>query len=395
MIATNQSLRRTDASRRVMAAIGDAIASGGEIGLQVAAYRDGELLIDCWGGFADPTTLRPVGDDTLFNVFSVTKAVTATALHIQVDRGLVSYDARVVEYWPEFGAHGKAATTVRDILSHRSGLPQMPRGVTPELMCDWDWMTAQIAELTPLAAPGSKAMYQSMTFGWLVGEIVRRTDGRSRSFGSFVRDEIAVPLSIPDLWIGLPRQHHDRVAKLSNATPPIPPDMMPPLYRASMPPQVDLIPEVFERDDVRQADIAGVGGVFTARSCARFWAMLAQGGELDGVRLLSESLVARFNTPRPDSDQPDEVMFGLPLPLTDFGFWLGADHPPLCSVGSARSICHPGAGNTIAWADRDTRLAVAICHNRMFQPRSRESDTILPIADAVRSALDEAAGSAG
>jgi len=319
--------------------------------------------------------------------------VAATALHVQVDRGLVSYAAPVVEYWPEFGAHGKESTTVRDILSHRSGLPQMPQGITPELMCDWDWMTAQIAGLTPLAAPGSKAMYQSMTFGWLVGEIVRRTDGRIRSFGSFVHDEIAAPLKIPDLWIGLPTRHNHRVAKLINATAPFPPGMMPPLYRASMPPQVDLIPEVFERDDVRQADIAGVGGVFTARSCARFWAMLAQGGELDGVRLLSESLVARFNTPRADSDQPDEVMFSLPLPLTDYGFWLGADYPPLCSVGSARSICHPGAGNTIAWADRDSRLAVAICHNRMSQPRSRDSDTLLPIANAVREAIGGAASS--
>src|SRR5690606_14961260 len=112
-----------------------------------------------------------------------------------------------------------------------------------------------------------------------------------------------------------------------NASPPAPPEQMPPLYTASMPPQVDLIPEVFELPFVRAAMIAGVGGVFSARSCARFWAMLAQGGELDGVRLLSEDLVATFNAQRENSSEPDPVMFNAPVPLGIAGFWLGADQP--------------------------------------------------------------------
>lgn len=368
-------------------AIAKLIDEGREIGMQIAAYLDGELVVDSWGGLADIGSGRPVDGNTLFNMFSVTKPVAATALHIQVDRGLVDYDARVADYWPEYAVHGKERTTVRDVLTHRAGIPQMPEGVTPELMCDWDWMVRNIADLTPLAPPGEKALYLSMTFGWLVGEIVRRTDPMHRSIGRFVREEIADPIGAPDLWIGLPDDQLPRVAKLVNAAPPMPPEFLPPLYTASMPPQVDLIPEVFERSDVRRAEIAGVGGVFTARSCARFWAMLAQGGAIGGARILSEDLVATFNTPRPHSDEPDPVMFGMPVPLGIAGFWLGGEQPPVAAAKHPRAICHPGAGNSIGFADPHTKLAVAITHNRMQAPRTRDDDTSLILADAIRRQL--------
>lgn len=368
-------------------AIAQLIADGREIGVQVAAYLDGKLVVDSWGGLADTATERAVDGDTLFNMFSVTKPFAATALHIQVARGLVDYEARVTDYWPEYGVNGKEQTRVRDILTHRAGIPQMPTGVTPELMCDWDWMTSEIAKLTPLAPPGEKALYLSMTFGWLVGEIVRRTDPQRRDIGTFIREEIAQPLNAPDIWIGLPDDQLPRVAKLVNAAPPIPAEYLPPLYSASMPPQVDLIPEVFELPNVRRAPIAGVGGIFTARSCARFWAMLAQGGELDGVRLLPAELVATFNTPRAHSDEPDPVMFGMAIPLGIAGFWLGGENPPVAAAKHPRALCHPGAGNSIAFADPASKLAVAIAHNRMQAPRSREEDTALVLADAVRAQL--------
>ena len=368
-------------------AIAQLIADGREIGVQVAAYLDGKLVVDSWGGLADTATERAVDGDTLFNMFSVTKPFAATALHIQVARGLVDYEARVTDYWPEYGVNGKEQTRVRDILTHRAGIPQMPTGVTPELMCDWDWMTSEIAKLTPLAPPGEKALYLSMTFGWLVGEIVRRTDPQRRDIGTFIREEIAQPLNAPDIWIGLPDDQLPRVAKLVNAAPPIPAEYLPPLYSASMPPQVDLIPEVFELPNVRRAPIAGVGGIFTARSCARFWAMLAQGGELDGVRLLPAELVATFNTPRAHSDEPDPVMFGMVIPLGIAGFWLGGENPPVAAAKHPRALCHPGAGNSIAFADPASKLAVAIAHNRMQAPRSREEDTALVLADAVRAQL--------
>jgi CubicO group peptidase (beta-lactamase class C family) len=368
-------------------AIADAVVNGREIGVQVAAYLGGRLVIDAWGGFADAATARRVDGDTLFNAYSVTKAVTATALHIQADRGLIDYDARVSRYWPEYGANGKEKTTVRDVLTHRACVPQMPEGVTPERMCDWEWMTRQIAQLQPLAEPGTKTLYLSMTFGWLVGELVRRTDPRQRSLGSFIREEIAAPLGITDLWLGIPDAVEQRIAKHVDAMTPVPAEYLPPLFLASMPAQVALTPLVFDRPDVRRAQIAGVGGIFNARSEARFWAMLANGGELDGVRILSKSLVDTFNTPRNNRDEPDQVMFNIAMPISIGGFWLGGASTPVAAVRNPRAICHPGQGGSIGWADPDRNFAVAICHNRLFNASSIEDDPILPIANAVWEAL--------
>jgi CubicO group peptidase (beta-lactamase class C family) len=353
----------------------------------VAAYLGAEQVIDAWGGMADPGTGRLVDGDTLFNTYSVTKAVAATALHVQADRGLIDYDAPIAKYWPEYAAHGKGETTVRDALTHRACIPQMPDQITPELMCDWNWMTRQIAQLQPLAVPGTKTLYLSMTFGWIIGEVVRRTDPHGRSLGRFVREEIAEPLGIEDLWIGIPDAAEARVAKQIDAMVAAPPEHIPPLYLASMPSQVALTPVVFERPDVRRAEVAGVGGIFTARSEARFWAMLANGGAIGGVRILSKELAATLNIPRANTDEPDQVMFNIPLPISIGGFWLGGAHPPVAAPKHSRCLCHPGQGGSIGWADPQTKLAVAICHNKLFNAHSVETDPILPIANAVREAL--------
>jgi CubicO group peptidase (beta-lactamase class C family) len=382
---TESTLQRANAV--VRQAIDAAVAAGREIGVQVAAYRGNELVVDTWGGLADETTARAVDGDTLFNVYSVTKAVAATALHIQAERGHIEYEAPVSRYWPEYGKHGKEKTTVRDVLTHRAGVPQMPAGVTPERMCDWQWMTAAIADLEPLAPPGSKTLYLSMTYGWLVGELVRRTDPAHRSLGRFVREELAKPLGITDLWIGIPDAVENRIAKQTDAMVPVPPAYIPPLFLASMPPQVALHPSVFERADVRRAEVAGVGGIFNARSEARFWALLANGGELDGTRLLSRARVTALNEPRVNADEPDPVMFGIPLPISVGGYWLGGANTPVCSAASPRALCHPGQGGSIGWADPDTKVAVAICHNKLFNANSPAEDPILPIANAVRAAL--------
>jgi len=369
--------------RGVEDAVRRAIASGDETGLQVVAYLHGRKVLDICEGLAHPASGRPVAPDTLFNVYSVTKAVTATALHIQAERGLVDYDAPIARYWPEFAARGKAAATVRHALTHRVGIPQMPEPVTPEMMCNWEAMVRAIAELEPLARPGEKTLYQSMTFGWIVGEIVRRTDPKGRDFRQFVLDEIAAPLGLSDLWLGIPDGAEPRVAIMSDRNADDPPPPLATLYARSMPPQVALIPPVFERPDVRRACIPGVGGIFTARDEARFWAMLAGGGELDGVRLLSEARVRAFSNLRDNGDEPDPVMFGVPIPISVGGYWLGGHR-----VTSDRAIWHPGAGGSIGWADPDRRLAVAICHNRMFNARSPDEDPILPITRAIVAAVD-------
>ncbi|MBM3357629.1 MAG: beta-lactamase family protein [Betaproteobacteria bacterium] len=372
----------------VREAIAYSIRVHGEVGVQVAAYLNGRLVIDTWDGIADPATGRRVDGDTLFNVFSVTKAVTAVAVHIQAERGLVDYDAPVSRYWPEFGAKGKNGT-VRHALTHRLGVPFMPEGVTPETMCDWNWMVRELTGMDPQYA--KKSAYHAITLGWILGEIVRRTDPQHRDFGTFVQEEICAPLAIGDLWIGIPDAVEPRVATLIDY-PSLPPYRQPgsPGYR-SQPTNIGTCAAVYGRPDVRRACIAAAGGIFNARSTARFFAMLANGGELDGVRLLSEARVRSLGQPRPNPDEVDPVLM-FPLQVGMGGLRINDRPEPRMSTASVgtnpRVIYHPGAGGSIAWADPDARLAVAICHNRMFDTYvSADKDPFVPIGNAVRKAL--------
>jgi CubicO group peptidase (beta-lactamase class C family) len=373
------------ANAHVKAAIDRAIFFGGELGIQVAAYRHGRLIVDTWSGVAHPDG-RPVDGMTLFNVYSVSKAVAATAVHVQAERGLLDYEAPIATYWPEFGARGKDRATVRDALTHRTGVPYMPEGTTPEAMCDWDRMCDGIAASAPSYPVGGDPAYHSVTFGWILGEIVRRTDPARRPFGRYVEEEIARPLGITDLWFGLPDRCADRVATLrnDNAADKLPPEDSP--FIKSVPYAVQLVPEVFSRPDVQRACIPAVGGIYNARSEARFWAMLANSGSLDGVRLLSSDRVATFPTPRPGT-APDPVYFGIPMPLSNAGFWLGAEVPLLATVKNPKAICCPGAGGSIGWADPETGVAVAICHNRMLIRRGSFDQPLVPVADAIREVL--------
>lgn len=360
----------------------------GEIGVQVAAYLGPDLIVDAWTGAADRDTDRPVDGETLFPVFSVTKAVTATALHIQADRGLVDYDAPIAEYWPEFAQNGKGGITVRHVLTHRSGAPQMPEGVTPELTCDWDWMVDRLARITPAYPPNVRSTYQSSSFGWLVGEVVRRTDPKKRTFRQFVIEEISGPLNIPDLWLGIPASEESRVATLIAEYKFI--SEPSPLGRAAAP--AGLGGTVYNRPSMHQATLPGGGGVFTARSEARFFAMLANRGELDGVRILRADTVASFTTPRDGDGEFDEVLQFVPK-IGIGGLRVGGPSPPAEPVVGASSsvICHPGAGGSIGWADIDTGLAVAICHNRMFSTAEKDprKNAFAELGDAIRKIAKE------
>ena len=385
----------TDANAAVQEAVDAAIGERGEIGLQVAAYLNGKKVVDVWGGLADETTGRKVDADTLFPVFSVTKAITAVALHIQAERGLVDYAMPIAHYWPEFGAHGKDKGTVYDALTHRLGVPIMPLAVTPELMCDWGWMVQRIADMRPLFEPGTKTAYMSYTFGWVVGEVVQRTDPKGRAFGTFVQEEICQPLGIDSLWVGIPDEVEPRVAKLTNM-PPIPPGapgMAPEsLSPLAIPAQVGTTEEVFGRPDVRRACMPGANGIMNSSSAARFFAMLAEGGELDGVRILSEDLVRTFSVPRQPCDY--DYVHGVPHNGSIGGFHLagsiGEADPPILMVAAGsnpRTFGHPGAGGSVGWADPDAHLAVAISHNRMFRARIPGENPFVAIGGAVRKAL--------
>jgi CubicO group peptidase (beta-lactamase class C family) len=351
-----------DVTDHSSAIVGKALAqslAASEIGVQICAYRHGQPVVDAWTGTMGDDANTPVSGETLFPIFSVSKAVTATALHIQAERGLVAYDEPIATYWPEYGTRGKERITVRHVLTHRAGVPQMPDDITPERMCDWDWMIDRLAEVEPVYEPGSHNTYLSMVFGWLLGEVVRRTDPDHRPFARFVAEEICEPLKMPSFFFGISAGDEARVATLSfPQQPPPPPEGS--LVRRAVPPQVVLAPAAFNRPDVHAAAIPAVGGIANARSLVRLFAMLAGRGELDGVRLLSEERVLSFLEPRSDISEHDET-YGRPMPVGVGGYWLAAPG----GQAEGRIISHTGAGGTLGWADVDTGLAVAFCHNRM------------------------------
>ena len=203
-----------DAQRRVQAVIEEFIERGVERGLQVAAYLDGELIVDAWAGVADGNNGRPVDGETLFTVFSCTKGVAATLVHILADRGKIDYDTPVAQYWPAFGGHGKEQITVRHVLSHMSGIPHLPDGLKAADLCDWDGVCQAIAALSPLWEPGTRPAYSSFAWGWIVGEIVRCVDGRP--IAQVVQEEICRPLGIDSLFFGIPNEAEPRVALLED-----------------------------------------------------------------------------------------------------------------------------------------------------------------------------------
>lgn len=378
-----------DANEKIRSLVLDAIENRGEIGLQVAAYVGEELVVDVAEGLADWETGRKCAENTVFTVFSATKGVAATALNIHVERGHLSYSTRIAEVWPEFGAHGKDQVNVRDALAHRIGVPQMPDGCTPEQMSDWDWMCDAIANMEPVWEPGTKCGYHAYTYGWIVGELVRRTDPKGRSFGQYIQDEICAPLGIDSLWMGIPDEVEPRVARLKNMVPnPDAPPMAPDsLLPKAIPPTLGTNQETFGRPDVRRSCHPGAGGIMNARSLARHYAALANGGSLGGVQILSPRTVRQLSELQ--SDEQDQVISSKYRRA--LGYWLGGDPEQggHAIIGrNERAFGHPGAGGSIGWCDPDQRFSAAIVHNRMTAGQAMEADPLKQIADTLRAELN-------
>jgi CubicO group peptidase (beta-lactamase class C family) len=377
---------------RIVAGLTHALELG-EVGVQVAAYQDGELIVDAWAGEVDPKRGTQVDGSTLFSTFSVTKAITVTALHLQAERGLVAYDAPVATYWPAFAANGKDRITVRQVLSHRAGIPQMPEGVGPEETCDWDWMIARIEQFEPLFTPGTTNAYHVLVFGWLIGEIVQRTDPDGRSFDRFVREDLLEPLGIDDIYLGVPDAQLDRVAPILVDPSAVAVQPNPDRRNESVMPVAIFPGPVFNRRGVRQSVNPGAGGIMTARAAARFFAMLAGRGSLDGFRLLSEDRLLWCTQPRDEPHAGDPILGWTPW-LGQGGYWLGGASPPANPlVGNGpRVLCHPGHGGSIGWADLDKGLSGAIFHNTLQDdPNSTDPDVnpFIRLADAVRAVASE------
>jgi CubicO group peptidase (beta-lactamase class C family) len=329
---------------QVQAVLDRLVSDESEVGVQVAAYLNGRLVVDAWAGIADPARNRAVDGDTLFNVSSCGKGVAATCLHLLADRDQIDYDRPVADYWPEFAAHGKAKVSVRHVLAHRSGIPHSPPGYGPGLLVDWDRMCSAIADLEPIFEPGTKTAYQAVNFGFIVGELVRRIDGRS--IGRFVREEIGQPVGADALFFGVPESELARVAVITGTAPP--------RARSDVPPPT-VTPETFNRDDVRMAAIPSSGGIMTARALARHYALLAQGGALDGVRLLTPERI-RLATELHTADVDE--LYKQPIKRS-LGYRLGDDAGP--GAGPS-AFGHVGNG-MFAYADPERQFAVAFLRN--------------------------------
>ncbi|HEY1880714.1 MAG TPA: serine hydrolase domain-containing protein, partial [Caulobacteraceae bacterium] len=254
-----------------------------ETGAALCAYRHGKLVVDLWAGFADAARTRPWTRDTLINVWSATKGVTAAAVAVLVDRGLIAYEDEVSKVWPEFAQAGKSKITLAQLLSHQAGLPGFAEPTTTNDQLDFAACVAKLARQAPVWAPGEATSYHAMTYGWLAGEVIARVTGHSP--GAFIAEAVAKPLGA-DIFVGLPESEQPRVAEI---LAPKRQAEMPPLTPAALmavtnPAQLPTAPN----DRAwRAAELPSANGQASAHGLARLYAALAGKGELEGVRILS------------------------------------------------------------------------------------------------------------
>jgi CubicO group peptidase (beta-lactamase class C family) len=331
-----------------------------ETGASLAVVLDGRPVVDLWGGHADAARTRAWERDTIVNLYSTTKGWTALCAQVLVDRGELDLDAPVARHWPEFARAGKGAIPVRQLLCHQAGLPGIRRKVEVEDVYDWERMTTLLAEEEPWWPPGTRHGYHALTFGWLVGEVVRRVAGRS--LGAFFRDEIAGPLGL-DLHVGLGAEHDARVAELI----PIPLDQQAgsPIFanRESLGAKVLSNPRIHPKQtrtrEWRAAEIPAANGHGNARGLARLYGALARGGEIDGVRVISEAALAE--AAREHAAGPDAV---LVFPM-HWGAGFIVNGQRVIYGPNARSFGHSGYGGSFGFADPDARLGMGYAMNRM------------------------------
>ncbi|MEM1111688.1 MAG: serine hydrolase domain-containing protein [Pseudomonadota bacterium] len=370
-------------------------------GSAVCVYHRGECVVDLWGGYSnDANTLWR--EDTMAPSFSTTKGVASTLLHIYADRGLIDYDARVADYWPEFAQAGKSAITVRQVLAHQSGLYHIRQMVdSADRMLDWEHMISAIERAWPAHEPGTRTGYHGLTFGYLIGEIIQRVTGED--FSALVQRELAVPLGLDGLYIGAPDAVHHRAAQLlfpestqkitrgpvghniergafhlSRALRLIGVDSdLTSIFDALAPRGISEFD--FGSPETLRAAIPAGNGLFTARSLARLYAMLANGGEFEGVRLLSERTVDAATTLQKPTGRLSVIPFDMRWRLGYHGVFTTRGVPP-------QGFGHFGFGGSGAWADPEQELAVAFIVNSGLGSPFGDTRTARISGAALRSA---------
>ncbi|MER6124508.1 serine hydrolase domain-containing protein [Streptomyces sp. NPDC001795] len=375
--------------------VGEAFAANfarrGDIGAAVCVYQDGRPVVDLWGGIADPDTGRPWSRDTLQLVYSATKGATATAAHLLAQRGALDLDAPVAKYWPEFAANGKAEIPVAWLLSHQAGLVALDQPVPLAEALAWEPMVAALAAQRPLWAPGTAHGYHGRTWGWLVGEVIRRVSGRTP--GRFFADEIAIPLGL-DFFIGLPASERDRVSRMVYQQPEVdlttaPPESIPEELRELVaawrdpnsfnnrafsvtdPAEID-----FNSPRVQAVELPASNGIGTAHGLARMYAALI--GEVDGVRLFTPEALA--SAIKEQASGADQVMVA-PSRFSS-GYMLPTETNPMTGPNS---FGHTGRGGSLGFADPEHGIAFGYVMNHIIGgPNDMRA---MSLVDAVRRSL--------
>jgi CubicO group peptidase (beta-lactamase class C family) len=354
----------------------------GEVGASASIVVDGRCVVDLWAGHADSAKTRPWNRDTIVNVFSTTKGLCAMCAHRLADQGKLDFDAPVAKYWPEFAQAGKGTMPVSYLLNHKAGLAAIKAPLAPDDVFSWEKVTSELARQEPWWNPGTRHGYHAITFGWLVGEVVRRISGKS--LGTYFRDEIAKPLGA-EAYIGVGPEFDSRIADTIFAPDPKPGErnvfaeiMKDPKSVGAMaianPPVIQ--PSVINSRAWRAAEIPGANGHANARGIARTYGALARGGEVDGVRLFGPREIERCYTEQ--SKGQDAV---LPL-STRFGLGFMLSQPGVMMGPNPHTFGHPGAGGSLGFADPDAKLGFGYAMNQM---------SLEPLLDPRAKALIDAA----
>jgi len=353
-----------------------------ELGASVAVTIDGETVVDVWGGYADINGLYPWERNTKSLVWSCTKGATAFCAHILASRGELNLDALVSDYWPEYAQNGKHNTTVSMLLSHQSGICVLTNPIPDGGFYDWDLMISLIEKQQPQFEPGTTHGYQGMTFGWLIGEVIRRISGKS--LGTFFHDNIAKPIGA-DFWIGMPEDQESNCASLIQPDP-AGADLSHPFFQAGM--QEDTVQwhllnnsgrhmsanengaACFDTQEAHRAEIGAAGGITNGRGLAQMYSALAVGGTLNGRTYVDADTLARMGAVASASGRD----FALKRPSRfSLGFMKSDDNrPALHAEGesvilSEPAFGHAGYGGSMGFADPEAAMSFGYTMNRMGQ----------------------------
>ncbi|MEU4337040.1 serine hydrolase domain-containing protein [Micromonospora lupini] len=368
---------------RVADTFRDNFTSRGEVGAAVTLYVRGRKVVDLYGGLADSRTGRPWTAHTPAVVFSCTKGILAICAYLLVQQGRLHLDAPVTRYWPEFGKHGKADIPVRMLLTHQAGLPALDRSLTLDEVLAWDPVIAAIEAQAPLWQPGTAHSYHSMTYGWLVGEVIHRVTGQLP--GAYFRDTVARPLGLRT-WLGLPASERDTVAwdlaPLSNADPFVEPVAERGITMGgafAFPADADGLVS-FNDPAIQAAGIPGAGAVSTADGLARLYAACVS--DLRGGPLLTRASVDDAVVVRSQGQQ----RHGPPDTGQRWGSGFLLHSPPARPLLGERSFGHDGAGGNLAFADAHHEVGFGYVVNQMYGAGDERANRLTA---AVRSCLDD------